>query len=132
MALICKMFLAANAFFLFSGIIFAVEKLGVKADFEGASVTVLEINEKERSISFTPGGDPLRGWPCWWYFCVTGIMPGETITLKLKGSTATVMKSGAPLSKHWHLYGLCQCGRLIRLITLHGSTQKRVCEIMSG
>ena len=99
MAVIWKMVLAAIAFILFDGMLFAEEKLGVKADFEGASVTVLEINEKERSISFMPGGDPLRGWPCWWYFRVTGIMPGETITLKLKGSTATVMKPGAPLSK---------------------------------
>ncbi|MBY0327660.1 MAG: hypothetical protein K2Q30_12125, partial [Gemmataceae bacterium] len=82
-----------------SGVSFAAGKLGVESNFEGASVTVLEINEKERSISFMPGGDPLRGWPCWWYFRVTGLMPGETITLKLKGSTATVMKPGAPLSK---------------------------------
>jgi crotonobetainyl-CoA:carnitine CoA-transferase CaiB-like acyl-CoA transferase len=37
-----------------------------------------------------PGGDPLRGWPCWWYFRVDGITPDETITLRLRGSTATV------------------------------------------
>ncbi|NBY03047.1 MAG: zinc carboxypeptidase, partial [Planctomycetes bacterium] len=82
-----------------SGSSLAVGKLGVESGFEGASVNVLEIDQKERSISFMPGGDPLRGWPCWWYFRATGVIPGEIITLKLKGSTATVMKPGAPLSK---------------------------------
>lgn len=84
---------------LVHGLSLAEGRLGVEFDFEGASVKVLEINEKEKRISFMPGGDPLRGWPCWWYFRVTGVLPGETITLKLKGSTSTVNKPGAPLSK---------------------------------
>ena len=47
-----------------------------------------------------PGGDPVRGWPCWWYFRVDGITPGETITLRLRGSTAAVEKQ-KPLSAVW-------------------------------
>ena len=47
-----------------------------------------------------PGGDPVRGWPCWWYFRVGGITPGETITLRLRGSTAAVAKQ-KPLSAVW-------------------------------
>ncbi len=68
----------------------AAAPLAVVSDFEGASVRDVEINDAARSISFMPGGDPVRGWPCWWYFRIDGIVPGETIYLKLRGSTATV------------------------------------------
>ncbi|CAN5355334.1 hypothetical protein BH23VER1_BH23VER1_16170 [soil metagenome] len=75
----------------------AAEPLSVTADFEGASVQVLDIDNEARSISFAPGGDPSRGWPCWWYFRVSGIDPHETITLRLRGSDAAVGKPGAPM-----------------------------------
>jgi hypothetical protein len=78
----------------------AADSLTVDSQFEGASVRVLEIDEAARSVSFMPGGDPVRGWPCWWYFRVDGIAPGETITLRLRGSTATVEKE-KPLSSSW-------------------------------
>jgi hypothetical protein len=77
---------------------FAAE-LTVKSDFEGASVSGVEINQESRRISFMPGGDPARGWPCWWYFRVDGVKPGETITLALRGSQATVSTPGSPLQR---------------------------------
>lgn len=77
----------------------AAEPLTVASDFEGASVHSVEIDNAARRISFMPGGDPARGWPCWWYFRVNGITPGETITLRLHGSTATVPKPGVPPPK---------------------------------
>ena len=83
----------------------AADPLTVASDFEGASVRDVAIDNAARRISFMPGGDPARGWPCWWYFRVNGITPGETITLRLRGSTATVSKPGSPLQKplgtHW-------------------------------
>jgi hypothetical protein len=75
----------------------AAEALTVGSDFEGASVSAVEIDNTARSISFRPGGDPARGWPCWWYFRVQGITPGETITVRLQGSKATT--KGGPLAK---------------------------------
>ena len=77
----------------------AAEPLTVTSDFEGASVRDVVIDEPTRSISFMPGGDPVRGWPCWWYFRVSGITPGEPITLRLHGSTATVAQPGSPPKK---------------------------------
>ncbi|MFN0077007.1 MAG: M14-type cytosolic carboxypeptidase [Prosthecobacter sp.] len=71
----------------------------VESNFEGASVSVVEIDQTARSISFMPGGDPTRGWPCWWYFKVNGITPGETIKLRLRGSTAVTSMPGGPLVK---------------------------------
>ncbi len=75
------------------------EPLSVAAEFEGASVRVTKIDQEKRAVSYTPGGDPARGWPCWWYFRIDGVTPGETITLQLRGSKATVGKPGAPMHK---------------------------------
>ncbi|MGI8981279.1 MAG: M14-type cytosolic carboxypeptidase [Pirellulaceae bacterium] len=77
----------------------AADALTVESDFEGASVSEVEIDNAARSISFMPGGDPNRGWPCWWFFRVKGITPGETITLRLQGSKATTAVPGGPLAK---------------------------------
>lgn len=77
----------------------AAEPLSVQSDFEGASVSAVEIDQTARRIQFMPGGDPVRGWPCWWYFRVDGIRPGEAITLALRGSNATVPAPGSPLRK---------------------------------
>src|SRR5581483_2957597 len=73
--------------------------LTVDADFEGGSVAAVEIDEGTRTISFMPGGDPKRGWPCWWFFRVKGVKPGEEITLRLRGSTATTDGAGSSLRK---------------------------------
>lgn len=77
----------------------AAESLTVAADFEGGSVRVLAIDQAARRIDCMPGGDPARGWPCWWYFRIDGITPDETITVRLRGSTATVAEPGSPLAK---------------------------------
>lgn len=74
------------------GLCVSADPLTVKSDFEGASVCVLEIDDARRRISFMPGGNPVRGWPCWWYFRVDGITPGETISLRLRRSPATIEK----------------------------------------
>ena len=78
----------------------SVGNLTVASNFEGASVADVTIDQAMRSINFMPGGNPERGWPCWWYFRIDGIDPGETITLKLQGSTATVGQQ-KPLAASW-------------------------------
>ena len=105
-----SLFLSAVALAGFScGATMAAEPLAVAADFEGASVKVIEIDNAARSISFTPGGDAARGWPCWWYFRVNGIAPGETITLRLRGSGSTAALPGKaapkPLASSWAMPG---------------------------
>lgn len=83
----------------------AASPLGVRADFEGASVREVRVNTAESVIEFMPGGDPARGWPCWWFFRIEGMEPSQVITLRLRGSDAIV--SGAapsqrkPLSPVW-------------------------------
>ena len=93
-----------------AGTLSAAEPLTVVADFEGASVRDVEIDQVARRIQFAPGGDPVRGWPCWWNFRIDGVTPGETLNLQLRGSTATVSREAAtgsttslvrPLSSVW-------------------------------
>ncbi len=87
----------AFSVFFFCRIALGANELTVESDFEGASVSEVKIDNTARSISFRPGGNPTRGWPCWWYFRVKGITPGETISLQLQGSKATT--AGGPLAK---------------------------------
>lgn len=80
----------------------ARDPLSVRSDFEGGSAKVVEIDQQARRITFMPGGAPARGWPCWWYFRIDGVKPGETITLKLIASTAVADKPGSkPLAASW-------------------------------
>jgi hypothetical protein len=83
----------------------AAETLRVSSDFEGGSVTVLAIDQDQRIISFTPGGDPDRGWPCWWSFRLDGLNEGQTATLEVKGSPLPTrnkgVDSGKPLAAGW-------------------------------
>lgn len=78
----------------------ATDPLIVVSDFEGASVAEVTIDQSSRSVGFMPGGDPERGWPCWWYFRIDGVTPGESITLKIRGSTASVGQQ-KPLAASW-------------------------------
>ncbi|MBA2116059.1 M14-type cytosolic carboxypeptidase [Bremerella alba] len=56
-------------------------ELKVDSDFSGGSAKVIEVDQQKRLIRIEPEANPKRGWECWWYFQVTGIEPGETITL---------------------------------------------------
>lgn len=78
--------------------------LTVVSEFEGASVRAVEVDQVARSVGFQPGGDPARGWPCWWYCRIDGVTPGETLTLRLHGSTATT-PGGKPLDPSWAMPG---------------------------
>lgn len=77
-------------------------ELRVVADFEGGSVRDVAVDAGRRTISFAPGGDPDRGWPCWWCFRVEGTNRGEPLTLRLRGSSAVSSRPGAkPLASSW-------------------------------
>ncbi len=84
-------------------LILGLEVLGaplrVSSDFEGGSVRNVAVNQETRTVEFMPGGDPVRGWPCWWYFKVEGVSVGERVQLRLRASDATVLEAGRPLSK---------------------------------
>jgi Zinc carboxypeptidase/Cytosolic carboxypeptidase N-terminal domain len=101
-----RLALLFSAILMFAGTALRADSLTVATNFEGASAANVQIDNLARSISFTPGGDPRHGWPCWWYFRVNGLTPGEKITLHLRGSPAVTSTPGPlakPLSPTWSM-----------------------------
>jgi hypothetical protein len=63
----------------------AANPLAVHADFPGGSAELEAVDHGTRTITIAPADHPGRGWRCWWYLKVTGIRPGETLTLRVAG-----------------------------------------------
>lgn len=63
----------------------APTELTIHSDFPGGSVTVESIDQQARTLRVLPAHHQDRGWDCWWYFKVEGIVPGETLTLDVGG-----------------------------------------------
>jgi hypothetical protein len=84
-------------------------ELRVRTDFEGGSARVEAIDQAARVIRFMPGGDPERGWPCWWSLRVEGVAKGEKLTLDLGGSDRPARNNGVdtgkPLAAGWAMPG---------------------------
>jgi hypothetical protein len=80
-------------------------ELTVHANFEGGSARVEKIDQATRTISICPGGDPVRGWPCWWFIRVEGVAEGESLTIDLGASPAPTRNNGKdtmkPLASSW-------------------------------
>ncbi len=84
----------------------STQALTVDSDFEGASVRVIQVDAAQQKIIFMPGGDPRRGWPCWWCFRVDGLDPSKPLLLEVRASDlpmpqANGLPSGKPLSSEW-------------------------------
>lgn len=60
-----------------------LSKLEVETDFPNGSGTTVTIDQQERHIKLQPSAHQGRGWECWWYVRVSGIRPGETISLEV-------------------------------------------------
>lgn len=79
--------------------------LTVATDFEGGSARVVSIDQDAKTIRFMPGGDPARGWPCWWFLRVDGVEVGATITFEIVGSDRLIPQEGGykgkPLPVNW-------------------------------
>ena len=57
--------------------------LRVVTDFPGGNANAFLIDQTNRVIHLDPFAYPSKGWDCWWYLKVEGIVPGETITLNV-------------------------------------------------
>ncbi len=58
-------------------------QLRVTTDFPGGSARVLTIDQTHRVVHLNPEPYPDKGWDCWWYFRLDGVVPGETIELNV-------------------------------------------------
>jgi len=81
----------------------AAPPLEVSTDFEGGSARVEEIDQQDRLVRIVPTPHPDRGWQCWWHFKLSGIEPGETVTLDVgNGSWATPDRAAVSLDgRRW-------------------------------
>jgi len=77
----------------------------VSTNFEGGSATVELVDPAKREIHLRPGGDPARGWACWWYVRIDGLAAGEDAALVVRASARATRNNGAdtgkPLSADW-------------------------------
>lgn len=82
-------------------------ELTVATDFEGGSAVVDALDADTREIIVRPGGDPARGWPCWWYLRIEGLPRDQTATLVVRGSRRHARNNGQdtgkPLASNWAL-----------------------------
>jgi hypothetical protein len=101
----CRVSIAVAIAILGGGLNLARAEIAASADFEGASAKILAIDQGKKIVRIMPGGDPERGWPCWWYFRVDGLRVGDKLTLELFPSDAKMPREGPnrgkPLAGYW-------------------------------
>lgn len=72
----------------------------VDTDFPGGS-GVAEIDQQRRHIRLNPTLHKDRGWTCWWYVKVSGLVPGETISLNVGDAPwATPDRAAVSVNNH--------------------------------
>ncbi|HYE21944.1 MAG TPA: M14-type cytosolic carboxypeptidase [Tepidisphaeraceae bacterium] len=62
--------------------------LAVSTDFPGGAAQVTAIDQTARLITFKIPTPKQGGWQSWWYLKVSGITPGEKVTLHLTNGVA--------------------------------------------
>jgi hypothetical protein len=65
----------------------AVAELRVSTDFEGGNAEVVKLDQAAQTLRIMPELHEGRGWPCWWYFKLSEMTPGQTITLEVQAQT---------------------------------------------
>jgi hypothetical protein len=80
-------------------------ELRVRTDFPGGSATIESIDQAAKTIQLTPGGDPQRGWPCWWHACIEGLAKNERAVVSVGASNLPARNNGKdtgkPLAASW-------------------------------
>jgi len=62
-------------------------EIRVSTDFEGGNAEVVTLDQASKTLRIMPELHEGRGWPCWWYFRLDGLTPGQTITLEVQAQT---------------------------------------------
>lgn len=75
-------------------------EIRVSTDFEGGNAEVVSLDQATKTLRIMPKLHEGRGWPCWWYFKLEGLTPGEAITLEVQAQTKPFRES-LVLSANW-------------------------------
>jgi hypothetical protein len=62
-------------------------ELRVRTDFEGGNAEVVKLDQSSRTLRIMPALHEGRGWPCWWFFKLEGLLPGDELTLEVQAQT---------------------------------------------
>jgi hypothetical protein len=65
-------------------------EMQVSSDFSGGSARVLNLVQTNNHVRIIPGGDPKRGWPCWWYLRLDGVDTNQPVVLEVVANEAMV------------------------------------------
>lgn len=98
----------------------SARQLRVSTNFEGGSAQVRALDHVRGLVRFSPAGKPERGWPCWWYFRLSGIEPGQTITLELVADKLPSLGNFDPLAWNPERAAFCTDGRTWRQFDAKG------------
>jgi hypothetical protein len=106
--ILCLTFLlSAGLFCGFATRLNAAPQLQANSDFPGGSARVLSIDQTNNYVRITPGGDPKRGWPCWWYLRLDDVDTNQPVILEVVANEAMVPGGNAgqtrKLSTDWSL-----------------------------
>ena len=58
----------------------------ISTDFPGGAADVRLLDADTGVIEITPPDRAERGWPCWWYFRLEGLEPGQAVTLRVSAN----------------------------------------------
>jgi hypothetical protein len=72
--------------------------LVVTTDFEGGSAVVDAVDSVRCEVRIRPGGDPERGWPCWWYLRIDGLATGREVRVVVRGSERPARDNARPIT----------------------------------
>lgn len=75
-------------------------RLTVSADFPGGSADVQGLDAANGLIHICPAVHEGRGWPCWWYLRIDGLVPGQQVTLKVSANPQP-FRNGQRLAASW-------------------------------
>jgi hypothetical protein len=66
----------------------ALAEWRVTTDFEGGNAEVVRLDEAACVVRIQPALHEGRGWPCWWYFRLSGLSTGQEFTLEVQAQPA--------------------------------------------
>src|SRR5215469_8869283 len=66
------------------------DELRVSSNFAGGSAKVLNVDPSNNFIRIMPAGDPLHGFPCWWFFRLDGADTNKPVVLEVVANQATM------------------------------------------
>src|SRR5215472_11403589 len=82
-------------------------ELRISSNFAGGSAKVLHVDPDNNFIRIMPAGDPIHGFPCWWFFRLDGVDTNKPIVLEVVANQATMQTDNSgelkKFSANWAL-----------------------------